>query len=370
MGSKKQIILALLVVMIQLLQAQFNVTVLSQLPPLPDTLQPALPGFNSVGGNKTIFALRACKNTRNTIYVTGFQFGMLVLQRSEDNGNNWLAQQKPVNKLVNGWRYTIAGQAINAWPVMLLDTSRVYARERIYIAWCDEKYNKGNKDVFICYSDNAGDNWTEPILVTYRPNHKSQFKPAMQINQQTGKVYLTYFDQQNYTDSLHADVYVAVSNNGGLKFDYYKINNKPLQLGAETNLQNGFYITDNDELMVWWASSKKNGPGHYNVAKITNETLNAYNKKIANDELEMERTFVFSDRTKISFKSKTTGLLSATVTKPIEPGFEKVVVLNKKINKGNNDLYIDTKALGLVKDNYILTLYYNGINSYTWIITE
>ena len=66
---------------------------------------------------------------------------------------------------------------------------------RIYACWDDEKFNPGNSDIFLAYTDDNGDTWTEPILVTYRPNHKTQVMPQVATDKK-GYVYIIYYDGQ------------------------------------------------------------------------------------------------------------------------------------------------------------------------------
>ena len=62
--------------------------------------------------------------------------------------------------------------------------------------------------------------------------------------------------------------------------------------------------------------------------------------------------------------------ITAAITKPLEPGFEKIISENKLLKKGKREFIINTKKLKLEKNNYVVTFYFNGKNDFAWIIKE
>jgi hypothetical protein len=62
--------------------------------------------------------------------------------------------------------------------------------------------------------------------------------------------------------------------------------------------------------------------------------------------------------------------LTAVLTKPVAPGFEKKLFKNKRFGAGMNSFEINSKGLGLTKESYILTLYCNNKNIFSWIVNE
>ena len=232
---------------------------------------------------------------------------------------------------------------------------------RIYACWDDEKFNPGNSDIFLAYSDDNGDTWTEPILVTYRPNHKTQVMPQVATDKK-GYVYIIYYDGQNSADNKLADVYLAISKNGGLKFEYYRVNSRAFKLNNRKKVT----LLETEPVTAAWTEKKGCS---YSVV-IRDSILDAYNVKQADKEVRMERSFVFADTINVNFTLKNESRVSAIITKPLEPGFEKWILRNKKLKQGSNRLIIKTKSAGLKKGNYILTLYYDHRNTYSWIIEE
>lgn len=309
----------------------------------------------------------ACKGLNNEVYLSWISEETLYFLRSNDGGITWLPDAKEVVKIKNGGVYTVDGIIIKGKPVITCDTSLSEFKGRIYISWSDEKYGASNKDVFLVYSDDRGNNWTEPILITYRPNHREQFKPALSVDQKTGRVCLIYFDKQNYLEPGLADVYMALSLNGGLKFDYYKINEQSVKLEINNPLVNAaIYELSGNSFANWTNLDAEKKP--VTIQATINDTLiNRYNRVSAATEAKVEKSFSYAPKIKIGIGFNDAMTLNAIITKPLAPGFEKVVVKNQKCAKGITSLTIDTKQLGLPKGNYILTLYYGKKNSFVWI---
>lgn len=84
----------------------------------------------------------------------------------------------------------------------------------------------------------------------------------------------------------------------------------------------------------------------------------------------MERSVKFAEKLHLEGVFPTNAIIAALITKPLEPGFEKVLLKNKTVFAGKNKLTLDLKAAGIKKGNYILTFYYNGRNSFVWITDE
>jgi hypothetical protein len=281
----------------------------------------------------------------------------LIFKRSVDGGRTWTEW-----KTIGPFK---ADTVKFAWPnkVITCDTNSTAYKGRIYVCWSDAKNGTANKDVFLMYSDDRGDNWTEPILVTYRPNHRSQFDPAIAVDKH-GRLYISYFDQQNYIGQ-GCDFYLAVSNNGGLAFSYYNVAH--IAKGALATNQ-AIEIDRSNRIQLRWYELKKKADLQW-LTHVNDSILAAYSH-FEPKELQMTKSFGFADRIILPFYSGKNIRLDADITKPLEPGFRRLVFEQKRFRRGNHSLNIDTRALGLPKGNYILTLYYRGMNSYVWILAE
>ena len=239
-----------------------------------------------------------------------------------------------------------------------VDESDGKFKNRIYIAWSDSRYGKKECDVFVCYSDNVGLDWTEPILLSYHPNHSQQFYPQVFVNNKNGELNVFYFDKQNYVNSTYTDIFLAKSNNGGLKWYYYKMNEEPLLLErSEIKLKqlNNFYELE------WYNKKRKV------QLVLTDSVLYNASSRLTINELRVEKTYAYDSLIKIPFKSTNSLKMHAIITKPLEPDFQKIIFKNNYFNAGTNQILINCKKLGIPKGNYVLTLYFNNKNTYVWI---
>jgi hypothetical protein len=320
---------------------------------------------NCLDGDSTVKGPMPCIGLKGEVFVVWASPKGLAFQCSLDSGRNWLKEEKIIGPLKNGWACTVDGIKTNGLPTITCDYGGGEFKGRLYVCWSDEKNGVKNKDVFLIYSDDKGEHWTEPILVSYRPNHKEQFKPELKVDPTNGFVYILYFDKQNYPEGKETDLFLALSKNGGLKFDYYKVNQKPFLFNSNfTEL-----VVDSSVKVRWLQPDLKNRFSLFE-ALINDTAITGCIVRDYNEDMQGERSIKFSDKIKYPFKLKHSGTLTAIITKPLEPGFEKLVIKEKRVVDGDNVLEIDTKKLGLKKGNYVLTLYYHYRNSFVWITEE
>lgn len=326
---------------------------------------------NCSNSDSTLMGAVTCVGPGGDVFAAWAGPKGIMFQKSWNDGGSWLPEEKTVASIKNGWHYSVNGiYRANGLPSMVCDLSSGAHRGRIYICWSDEKNGTLNKDVFIIYSDDKGETWSDQIIVTYYPNHKEQFMPAMTIDQSNGNLHILYYDQQNYAEEGMTDVYMAVSKNGGQKFDYYKVNEKSFKPNKGGTFGDYIDISASNNVVrpVWMQQDKKNQLNVY-TAIIDDKAMQSYYADKAS-EIALDKSFKFAEETKITFDLKAPGEITAVITKPLEPGFEKTVFKNKKFKAGNNALLIKSKELGLQKGTHILTLYYRGKNTYCWIVEE
>lgn len=302
------------------------------------------------------------------VYVCWASPKGLAFQRSLDSGLTWLSEEKIIAPIVNGWSQQVDSVIVDSSPKMAIDKSGIY-KGRIYIIWGDEKNGVKDKDLFLTYSDDNGENWLDPMLLTYRGNHKEQFEPTIDVEPGTGKLYITFLDKQNYMDESLTDLYLGISSNGGLKFYFYKVNQEPIVLDKFITSVKGLSFEPDEKTtrIVWSQITQSNFLNIYSV-NVSDTALAGYSKRYMENQIELQRTIDFSDKMKIPFVSKNDMNISAVITKPLEPKFNLVVARDLFYNKGANELEIDLWKLGLKKDNYILTIYYEGRNNFIWIL--
>lgn len=297
------------------------------------------------------------------IFTCGIRDNELVFQKSEDKGKTWLEKEIVVASAKNAASYKINGlYASNGLPTIACDLSNSPNRGRIYICWSDEKSGQKNKDVFVAFTDNKGEIWSEPTVVTYYQNHKEQFMPSLAVDQSTGYVYIVYLDQKNYFQPGLTDVTLAISKNGCQKFDYITLNKSPIKgfpFGKNTAI-----AAAESEIRPMWQQTILKGKTATFVAIVNDSVLNESGYV---SEIVLPKMLDFSRELKVEVTAKHTISLSAALYKPLDPSFEKLVFENKKLKAGNNNLLIKTAEMGLENGTYVLILYYNNKTNYVWI---
>lgn len=297
----------------------------------------------------------------------------LMFKRSTNGGTSW-SKSKLLIKTNEGMESIVGEHSyiVNNEPSIVCDTSNGEFKNRIYISWTDAKYSKysepensqyEDKDVFLIYSDDQGETWTEPILVTYRPNHKAQFGASMALDQKTGFLYLAYYDEQNYANEKLTDIILAVSKNGGLKFDYFKVNKLRVGYYSPLKIHMHNYAT--------WVDFMYND--NYQRVELNDSAYAKYKRNSIAEEIFLQipkKMVSFSKKIRVPIQLQDTTKITAVITKPLDPYFEKLVFKEKNFKKGKNKIKLNTKQLGLEKGNYTLFLYYNGHNKFVWIVTD
>ncbi|MCE3227582.1 MAG: BNR/Asp-box repeat protein [Bacteroidetes bacterium] len=317
--------------------------------------------------DSTLMGAVSCVGPNGEVYVCwGGPKGLMF--HSYKNG--WAKEEKALAPLRGGWDFKINGEyKANGLPSIVCDNSKGPHKGRVYVSWCDERNGENNEDVFYMYSDDGGDTWVDPVILTYHPNHKAQFMPAMCLDNSTGYLYILYYDQKNHFEDGETDVYLAVSRNGTQKFDYYKVNEtsfKPNKNGSFGDYI-GVSAVKGNVRPIWMQQDKKKELNVY-TAIIDEVVLKKYTE--TNNDIQVEKMIPFADEIRVNFNIKEKMEISAEITKPLETGFRKSVFKNKKFRAGNNSMLINAKDLALQKGSYILTLYFKNKTTFVWITAE
>lgn len=344
--------------------------------------------------NNTVVSGGPCIGPNGELYLAWGSPGGLYFQRSFDGGKTWLPEEKLVAKASKNWHVTLLDSCyFKGAPQVACIESGEY-KGRVYIVWSDGRNGIRNEDVFMTYSDDKGDTWTEAIILTYRPNHREQFKPLFNIDPATNNMYVLYYDQQNFPFGGFTDLYLAVSKNAGNKFEHYRVNAQPIPLTSRSVISS--YLSVNGKrsssdksplspldtiethgksksqqlgVIIGWQYVTDDNLNTFTVL-LSDSMLNAYDQTFSVGELQIARSFSYSENMEIRFYSPKEAVLSAILTKPLEHEWEKVIEKDKRIKKGYNTIKIKAAAQNLPKGNYVLTLYYNHRNTYVWITEE
>lgn len=176
-----------------------------------DTVEGAVP---AIGVNGEVYVAWALHNT-------------IYFDRSLNGGKTWLSKDIEAAQIVGGWNQDIPGiQRCNGMPVLMVDGSKGPHRGRIYICWSDVRNGQDNTDVFITWSDNRGDTWSQPIRVNNDQGQHHQFFPWLTIDQTNGQLHVVFYDRRRDED-LATDVYWATSADGGVSWSNECISASP-----------------------------------------------------------------------------------------------------------------------------------------------
>ncbi|TNE53295.1 MAG: exo-alpha-sialidase [Bacteroidetes bacterium] len=164
---------------------------------------------------------------KGNLFVVWSKDGGLYLQQSKDGGNTWLSEERKIQELEAGWDLSVEGiSRCNGFPVLIADTSGGKHDGRLYLNWSDQRFGKGNTDVFLSYSDDQGQSWSSVKKVHEDRFGREQFFSSMALDQTTGNLYVLYYDRRNY-DDLRTDVYCSYSKDGGSSFTDVRISKSP-----------------------------------------------------------------------------------------------------------------------------------------------
>jgi hypothetical protein len=195
--------------------------------------------------------------------------------------------------------------------------------------------------------------------------------PCLTVDQSTGYLYIIYYSRQNFLSGDLTDVYLAVSKNGGLKFDHYKLNDKPFNPNKQVFF--GDYIgvsAVNGVIRPIWMELN-NAKLSILTALFNDSIASLYDVINSKKEIELiNKSIKFEEKINLSLQSKISTKIDVAIYDALKPSSEIVVLKNKKIKKGNNRLLIDTKKLNLTKGTYVIFLYYNNTQLYYWILEE
>ncbi len=169
-----------------------------------------------------------CVSPNGNIYVAWSLGESIYFDRSVDEGLTWLETDKVIARHEGGWDMNIPGiQRCNGMPILKCDIAKTSSfKGRIYLNWVDTRNGYNNPDIFLKYSDDEGESWTEAIKVNQDTGQNYQFFTWMDVDPVSGYIYIVYYDRRDYDDNK-TDVYLAVSRDGGNSFSDFKISESP-----------------------------------------------------------------------------------------------------------------------------------------------
>lgn len=239
-----------------------------------DTVGDCLDDDNTLEGATSA----VCLSGRVLLAWAGYE--KIYLDASDDGGENW-GRDRIIAQHPGGWVTDIREiYRCNGLPFLVTDHSTGKYRGRVYLLWGSDK--NGNADIWLKYSDDEGLSWSEDIQVnnTSLTDTSSQFLGHLAVDPSNGYLYVVFYDRRHSENNLFMDVYVAMSKDGGVNFENYRITpssfappGKALFFGDYNNItaRNGKVIP------IWTQTLKGKGLGIY--AAIINENLQSAQPK-------------------------------------------------------------------------------------------
>jgi hypothetical protein len=161
-------------------------------------------------------------------YFVSWSYGeKIYFDKSSDNGNTWLANDKIIATQPGGWDFSVEGIGrCNGMPITEVDHSNGPHRGTIYVNWSDQRNGESDTDIWIIKSTDNGNTWSKAKKVNDDDSKKQQFFSWMDVDPVTGFIYIVFYDRRNHSDD-GTDVYLAYSTDGGESFVNKKISEEP-----------------------------------------------------------------------------------------------------------------------------------------------
>jgi hypothetical protein len=181
---------------------------------------------NCLDDSGTIEGVSICMGISGEVYVAYSLNEKIYMNLSTDGGLTWLSDDREITDQPGGWSFDIPGiYRMNGFPSLQMDVSNSDFRGRLYLSWSDQRNGKSNTDVWLIYSDDQGQTWSEIKAVNNDLGRRQQFMSTMRVDPSTGTVAALFYDRRNHVD-IATDVYLAYSKDGGENFENIKLNRR------------------------------------------------------------------------------------------------------------------------------------------------
>jgi hypothetical protein len=148
----------------------------------------------------------------------------LVFNRSNDKGKTFENQERLICAMPGGWDISVKGLfRANGLPVLVCDRSNGPFSGRFYACWAEDRSIENNPDIWICHSDDKGNSWSRPSKINRDNSSAAQFMPWVCVSEETGKVYVIYYDRRESGTTEETAIWMGCSNDGGQNFSERKI---------------------------------------------------------------------------------------------------------------------------------------------------
>ena len=183
-------------------------------------------GGDCLDSDNTVEGAVPAVGPKGEVYVVWAGPLGLVFDKSLDGGLTF-GKDKVIGNIPGGWDFSVNGlERANGMPTTAVDLSNGPNKGTLYVNWIDAR--NGDPDVFVMYSRDGGDNWSQPVRVNDDPikNGKEQFFTWMSVDPVDGSVNVVFYDRRDTSGST-TGLTLARSVDGGRTFVNRKIDVKP-----------------------------------------------------------------------------------------------------------------------------------------------
>ena len=325
---------------------------------------------NCMDNDTTVEGAVPAIGPNNEVYVAWSGINGLQFQKSVDGGNTWLPQETPITATPGGWVYDVSGlYRCNGLPFTMCDLSSGPHRGTIYVNWSDQRAGATDVDIFTIKSMDGGTTWSAPTRVNDDAPGKHQFMSSMCIDQVTGYVYVVFYDRRNFSGNDFTDVYLAVSKDGGVTYQNYKINQTSFKptLGEFFGDYIGITAHNNVVRPIWMQLNSAQLSVYTAIINGTTLSLETMQEPVVKNIVvqpnptKNEATVSFNLKSKNSVTAQLIGQDGKVLSE---------ILTNKSYSKGSHEIIINKENLKLSSGLYYLIFFADKTSSYTKLVFE
>ncbi len=184
---------------------------------------------NCIDSDDTTEGAVPCIDNNGNYYVSWSYGEKIFFDKSTDGGKTWKSTDDIIAEQIGGWDIKIPGIGrCNGMPITEVDQSSGKYQGSVYVNWSDQRNGENDTDIWLKYSRDGGNTWSNDVRVNDDLSGKHQFFSWMDIDQVTGHIYIVYYDRRDHSDE-NTDVYLAHSTDGGQNFTNTKISESPFK---------------------------------------------------------------------------------------------------------------------------------------------
>ncbi len=211
-------------------------------------------------GDSTMEGATSCTDSKGNIFVCWSGINKIWFDRSTDNAASF-GRDKIITQQIGGWDIPVKHiYRANGMPFILCNNSNSNHKDRIYLNWTDTR--NGDADVFMKYSDDAGETWSRDIRVNddKTGNGAEQFSNNFCIDPSNGNVYVVFYDRRNSSSGAFIDVYIACSKDGGEHWENIRVTPKPFPAPGKSEFFGDYIDIDavNGNVITVFTRNEKN----------------------------------------------------------------------------------------------------------------